>query len=423
MVIRSKTLRLVILTSTILVTIIIAVQLFWLQKVYRYEEKQFNINVSKSIRALYDDMELVNDVSDNAQKEINNPKPDLYLLKIDCTPYLDSLWLNLKAELTDFDVYTDCKAGVYMHEKNAFVFDKYIDLPDAYDSSKNSAPIPVLKKEYSYIALFFPHRDQYILKQMYFWIASGGLLLLVLIAFGASIFYLYRQKFLNETQKDFVNNFTHEFKTPLAVIKIAAEVLQQPNIAERPDRLKNYAGIIDEQSSHLENQIQRLLEITYTDRSSLPLEKEKVNINEILQQAVNDLQPLAEQKNAIINTHFANSNTVVIADKYYLLLTFINLIENAIKYSLHPEIYISTYAEGNDCCISIKDNGIGISPENHKKIFDRFFRVTKGELHTVKGFGLGLSFVKKVVDTHGGKIEVISEPGKGSTFIVKIPGN
>jgi two-component system phosphate regulon sensor histidine kinase PhoR len=244
-----------------------------------------------------------------------------------------------------------------------------------------------------------------------------------LIAFGASIFYLYRQKFLNETQKDFVNNFTHEFKTPLAVIKIAAEVLQQPNIIDKPERLRNYAGIIDEQSTHLENQIQRLLEITYTDRSSLPLEKDSFDINAVLMQAINDLQPLADQKNAVITSNFATANTTVTADKYYLLLTFINLIENAIKYSGKPEIFISSYTEGNDCCIAIKDNGIGISPENQKKIFDRFFRVTKGDLHTVKGFGLGLSFVKKVVDTHGGKIEVLSEPGKGSTFIVKIPRN
>ena len=421
MVIRSKTLRLVILTSTVLVTIIIAVQLFWLQKVYRYEQKQFNINVSKSIRGLYDDMELVNDVSDNGQKEIDNPKPDLYLLKIDCTPYLDSLWLNLKAELTDFDVYTDCKATIYDHKKNTFTVEQYIDLPDAYHDPKVSTPIPLVKRDHSYIALYFPHRGEYILKQMYFWIASSGLLLLVLTALGASIFYLYRQKFLNETQKDFVNNFTHEFKTPLAVIKIAAEVLQQPNIADKPDRLKNYAGIVGEQTAHLQSQIQRLLEITYTDRSSLPLEKEKFDVNIVLKQAVNDLLPLAEQKNAIIKTAFSATNTIVKADKYYILLTFINLIENAIKYSPAPEIFISTYAEGNDCCILIKDNGIGISEENHKKIFDRFFRVTQGELHTVKGFGLGLSFVKKVVETHGGKIEVQSEPGKGSTFIVKIP--
>jgi two-component system, OmpR family, phosphate regulon sensor histidine kinase PhoR len=404
MVIRSKTLRLVILTSTMLVTIIIAVQLFWLQKVYRYEEKQFNINVSKSIRGLYDDMELVNDVSDNAQKKIDNPKPDLYLLRIDCGPHLDSLWLNLKAELTDFDVYTDCKAAIYNQEKNAFTNEAYIDLPDAYNAANEKISIPLQKRDYSYIALFFPHRGQYILKQMYFWIASGGLLLLVLIAFGASIFYLYKQKFLNETQKDFVNNFTHEFKTPLAVIKIAAEVLQHPNIANKPEKLKNYAAIIDEQTAHLQVQTQRLLEIAYTDSNALPIEKEKFDVNILLQKAIKDIYPLVEQKNAVIETFLAPTNTIIAADKYYILLVFINLIENAIKYSANPKISISTYTEGNDCYIAVKDNGIGISKENQQKIFHRFFRVTDGDLHTAKGFGLGLNFVKKVIDAHGAKI-------------------
>ena len=232
MVIRSKTLRFVILISTVLITIIIGIQLFWLQKVYLYEEKQFNINVSKSIRGVYDDMQLVNDVSDNVQKVIENPNPDIYLLRIDCSPFLDSLWLNLKSEFTDFDVYTDCKAAIYSTEKNAYIEQEYIDLPDSYHPSAKDLTVPIYKRDYSYIALYFPHRGQYILKQMLFWIASSGLLLLVLIGFGASIFYLYRQKFLNETQKDFVNNFTHEFRTPLAVIKIAADVLQQENIIE-----------------------------------------------------------------------------------------------------------------------------------------------------------------------------------------------
>ena len=420
MVIRAKTLRLVILTSTILVTIIIAVQLFWLQKVYRYEEKQFNINVSKSIRGLYDDMELVNDVSDNMQKVVENPKPDLYLLRIDCSPYLDSLWLNLKAELTDFDVYTDCEASIYSHEINNYSNKQYIDLPDAYHEPKEKTVQPVLKRDYSYVALFFPHRSEYILQQMYFWIASSGLLLLVLIAFGASIFYLYRQKFLNETQKDFVNNFTHEFKTPLAVIKIAAEVLQQPNIADKPEKLRNYAAIIDEQTTHLQAQTQRLLEIAYTDSNKVPLQKEKFDINNLLQQAISDLHPLIEQKNAHIQTVFSQGENMIVADKYYMLLACINLIENAIKYSSHPQILISTYPEGKDCCIAIKDNGIGISEENQKKIFDRFFRVTEGDLHMVKGFGLGLNFVKKVIDAHGAKIEVKSQPGNGSTFTIKM---
>ena len=423
MVIRSKTLRLVILTSTVLITIIIAIQLIWLQKVYMYEEKQFNINVSKSIRGLYTDMELVNDASDNVQKKIDNPNPDTYIFKIDCTPNLDSLWLNLKAEFTDFDVYTDCKAGIYSTEQNKYIEEQYIDLPDAYHPSDKQNSLPVVKKDYSYILLFFPHRGQYIIKQMMFWIASSGLLLLVLIGFGASIFYLYRQKFFNETQRDFVNNFTHEFKTPLAVIKIAAEVLQQNNITEKPDRLKNYAGIINEQTSHLQAQVQRLLEIAYTDRSSLPLEKENFDTNILIQEAINDLQPLIEQKNTNLKTTFALPDAIIKADKAYLRLSVINLIENAIKYSASPEIYITTTVEGNDICISVKDNGIGIAKEHQKKIFDRFYRITDGELHTHKGFGLGLNFVKKVIDTHNGEIRVESEPGKGSTFTIRLPRN
>jgi len=422
MVIRSKTLRFVILTSTVLIKIIIGVQLFCLQKVYLYEEKQFNINVSKSIRGLYDDMQLVNDVSDNVQKVVENLNPDLYLLRIDCSPYLDSLWLNLKAEFTDFDVYTDCKAAVYSTEKNAYTAEEYIDLPDSYHATSKDSKIPLYKRDYSYIALYFPHRGQYILKQMLFWIASSGLLLLVLIGFGASIFYLYRQKFLNETQKDFVNNFTHEFRTPLAVIKIAADVLQQENIIEKPERLSNYAGIINEQTTHLQAQVQRLLEIAYTDRSSPPLEKENFDCNLLIEQAIDDLQPLIEQKQAVIKTSLEATAPIINADKSYLLLTLINLVENAIKYSPRPVILVSSWNAGPDLCISVKDNGIGINPVHHKKIFDRFYRITQGEIHTAKGFGLGLNFVKKVIDAHGGKIEVQSEEKKGSTFIIKIPG-
>ena len=255
---------------------------------------------------------------------------------------------------------------------------------------------------------------------MIFWIASSGLLLLVLIGFGFSIFYLYRQKFFNETQRDFVNNFTHEFKTPLAVIKIAADVLQQQNIIEKPEKLKNYAGIIHEQTSHLQSQVQRLLEIAYTDRSSLPLEKEKFDINLLIKESINDLQPLIEQRNAIVKTNFAMQDVMINADRPYLRLCLINLIENAIKYSTTPVIDVSTKIDGAVLLIAIKDNGIGIATEHQKKIFERFYRITDGELHITKGFGLGLNFVKKVIDTHHGKIEVASELGNGSTFTIKL---
>jgi two-component system, OmpR family, phosphate regulon sensor histidine kinase PhoR len=162
MTIRSKTLRLALLYCTIIVAIIIGVQLYWLQKVYKYEEKQFNINVSKSIKGLYDVLELVNDVSDNGQKAIENPQPDLYLIRIDCEPNLDILWKHLKAELTDFDVYTDCKAAIYNVEQKKYVAEEYIDLPDSYHAGDITKPLPDYKKTYNYLELFFPHRGQYI---------------------------------------------------------------------------------------------------------------------------------------------------------------------------------------------------------------------------------------------------------------------
>lgn len=420
MVIRSKALRFLLLMSTLVVAIIIAVQLFWLQKVYLFEEKQFSTNISKSIKGLYEDLNLVSVHTYSIEKLIETPNNDLYLAKIDSLPNIDTLRLTLSNELSDFGVFTDCKVSVYDKKYQAYIGEKYIDLPDMYHSSSDNSDMPVFKRSYSYIALFFPHRGQYIIKQMFFWIVSSGILLLALIGFSSSVFYLYRQKFLNETQKDFVNNFTHEFKTPLSVIKIAADVLQQPSIIGKPEKFNKYAGIITEQTSYLQQQVQRLLEIAFTDQRNLPLVLENFDANDLIKQAINDLQPLIEEKKVTITTSFTNQNAVIRADKTHLLLVMINLIENAVKYSPKPVIEISTYNKESNFCIRVKDNGMGIALIHQKKIFERFYRVTEGNLHPAKGFGLGLNFVKKIIDAHLGKIEVESEPGKGSTFTIKM---
>ncbi|UAY51794.1 sensor histidine kinase [Ferruginibacter albus] len=421
MVIRSKALRWGLLISALVVAIIIAVQLFWLQKVYLFEEKQFSTNVSKSIKGLYEDLNLMGEHS--IEKLIEISDNDFYLAKIDEAPPIDSIRNTLSYELADFGVFTDCNIAVYDAQTKKYSGERYIDLPDTYHSNSDNISIPVFKRNYSYLILFFPHRGQYILKEMYFWIISSGILLLVLIGFSGSIFYLYRQKFLNETQKDFVNNFTHEFKTPLAVIKIAADVLQQPSIIQKPDKFTKYAGIITEQTDYMQRQVQRLLEIAYTDRKTLPLVLEQFDANQLIQKAINDLQPLILEKSVQLTTSFTQNNAVIKADKNHLLLVIINLIENAIKYSQQPVIKISTFAEDLHLIVKVEDNGMGINSEHYKKIFDRFYRVTDGEIHTTKGFGLGLNFVKKIVDAHNGKIEVESKRGEGSTFTIKIPKN
>jgi two-component system phosphate regulon sensor histidine kinase PhoR len=335
---------------------------------------------------------------------------------------MDTLLKNLSNELVDFGIFTDCKIALFDNNTQKYVIEKYIDLPDAYHLSSNH-DIPVFERNYPYVIMYFPHRSQYIIQQMFFWIVTSSTLLIVLICFGASVFYLYRQKFLNEIQKDFVNNFTHEFKTPLSVIKIAGDVLQQENITQNPAKLSKYAGIITEQTIHLQHQVQRLLEIAFTEQRNLRLVKEKFNANDLIENAINDIQPLIEGKNAIVHTSFTSAEPIIYADRSHLFLVIINLIENAIKYAQKPIIDISTYRKDSYFFIAVKDNGIGISREDQKKIFERFYRVTDGNLHQNKGFGLGLHFVKKIIDAHFGEIEVDSTLGKGSIFIIKIPKN
>jgi len=421
MLIRSKTLRWLIILSTLLVAVIVAVQLFWLQKIYRFERKQFNANVTKSIRSLFRNMELTKDSTFTFEKSIELPRPEAYVAKIDKIPTIDSVSDLLSKELTDFDILTDCNVSIYDPVLNKFTASRYIDIPDSYDAVNNKFQTPVFERPYAYLSIYFPHRGRYIIMQMIFWIVSSGILLIVLIGFGISIFYLYHQQFLNETQKDFVNNFTHEFKTPLSVIKIAADVLQQPAIIEKPEKLKNYADIIHSQVNHLQNQLNRMLVIAYTEHSVLPLKKELFDANLLLKQAVNNIYPLIEEKSGKLSIVFKSTNTFINADKSYLLLAYTNLLENAVKYSIKPEIIITTYIEGNDFCTDIRDNGIGIDKKQQRKIYNKFYRVTDGDIQQAKGFGLGLNFVKKIMDAHKGNISVESALGKGSTFTIKIP--
>ncbi|MEO6404501.1 MAG: HAMP domain-containing sensor histidine kinase [Ferruginibacter sp.] len=421
MAVKSKTLRWVIVMGSVIAAIIIAMQLFWLQKIYNYEQKIFNINVLKSTKALYRGMPLIKDSAFKIEDLVENPQPDIYLARIEFIPSIQRVAESLSEDFTDFDLYADCKIALYDRNRQQFIEQEFIDIPNVVFASKEKISIPLIIKDYSYIALYFPNRNLYILKQMIFWIISGGILILALIATALSIFFLYRQRFLNEIQKDFVNNFTHEFKTPLAVLKIAAGVLQQPDIIYRPEKLKNYSGILNDQIDHLQEQTQKLLQIAYTEQAQLPIQKEKFNLIELIKKSIENITPLMEEKKGIISIHDNSQETIINADKSYLLLSFINLLENALKYSPNPSIDIYINKEGKCFLVGIKDNGPGIEKKHQKKIFKKFYRITVGEIHNSQGFGLGLNFVKKVMDAHKATIEVISENGKGSLFLIKIP--
>jgi two-component system phosphate regulon sensor histidine kinase PhoR len=422
---RSSTLKWIVLSATLLAAIIITVQLYWLNMVYSYEQRQFNINVVKSVRGLFEDLEMNDAPGTSLQQLIRNPGNNYFVVKADTIPNKDSLVFYLQDEFADFGVLTDCKLGAYSYADKKFVYEEFLPSPASrYAASKATLKdLPVLADDYDYILLYFPHRHEYILEQMDFWIISSAVLFIALIGLAISLFYFYRQKFLAEIQKDFVNNFTHEFKTPLAVMKIASGVLTQDNIHHQPDRLERYVTIIKNQTEHLQSQVERLLKAASSESKNLPLKKEHIDASQLIEQALSKVQPLIEEKRAKIELKMEESRGEIHADKAHLELAVVNLLENALKYSAEPRIVVETGNAEDEFFISVKDNGVGIEKKYLKSIFKKFYRVPTGDIHNVKGFGLGLNFVKRIIDAHNGKIRVNSLPGIGTEFRLFIPLN
>ncbi len=417
--IRSSTLRLGIFISTLILAVIIIFQLFWLRKVYRLEQKEFDHSVVKSIRGLYEDLSIPDYNSSPLNELVENPEQHVYTARFLIPVNADSLSSYLQYELEDFGIFTDCHLGLYKATAKNYIYTRL--LRSAGAKEQKTQKLPAIKLSYDAIVLFFPNRNNYILSQMNFWIISSAVLLIVLLLLSGSLYFFYKQKFLNETQKDFIHSFTHEFKTPVSVIGLAADVLQKEDIITKPEKLKTYAAIVTYQANYLHEQTERLLQFAYMDSHQLHLEKEPVNIHGLVQEAINNLSPLVQQKKAIFEYSLDASKPVIHADKGYLEIVIINIIDNALKYSKDPVIRISTSTPGQSLMLSVTDNGTGISRKEIRHLFKKFYRAQKGDQHTARGFGIGLSFVKRIITAHKGKISVYSQPGKGSTFTITLP--
>jgi two-component system phosphate regulon sensor histidine kinase PhoR len=401
--------------------LILAVQLFWLNKVYSFEQKTFNTNVVKSIRGLYEDLDLVDTRTIHLQDLIEHPRTDYFLFRINNYYSDDSIAYYLQHELNDFDVLTDVYIAYY-HSGNQDYKNRIYISAAASRYSGDNINLSVFNRNYNYILLYFPHRNKYVLQQMNFWFISSAVLFVVLIGLAVILFFFYRQRFLAEVQKDFVNNFTHEFKTPLAVMKISAEVLLQDKITSQPDRLRKYATIVENQTQHLQDQVERLLQIARSDRRDLPIQKKQVPIKDLIEQAVAKMQPLIDEKKAEIDIPIEEEQNIeLFADREHLELAIVNLLENALKFSVKPHIIVTTGKEDGNIYISVKDNGIGIEKKYQKRLFKKFYRVPTGDVHNVKGFGLGLNFVKRIIDAHHGTIKINSLPGIGTEFRLILP--
>jgi len=278
-------------------------------------------------------------------------------------------------------------------------------------------------KDPGMLYIFFPNKESLILNSMFATLASSaGLLLVLIFIFAYTIYAIIRQKKLSEMKTDFINNMTHEFKTPVATIMIASEALKDPEVVEDKNRISRLAGIIYDENVRLGNHIERVLSIARLEKKEIKLEYNPVNVNDLITAVVDSMGLQLQKRNAELLLKLNATQEVIMGDELHLSNVIYNLVDNANKYSLeNPKIEIGTKSTNKYFCIEISDQGIGMTKEQTKRIFDQFYRVPTGNLHDVKGFGLGLNYVQDIIHQMNGSIKVHSEKDRGTTFEILLP--
>ncbi|MEJ7694039.1 HAMP domain-containing sensor histidine kinase [Daejeonella sp.] len=335
---------------------------------------------------------------------------------------LDSM---LRMELINRSINSNYEYKVTSAKRDSLIFTRASNLTTFRPN--NSYEIPLFPKDIindsGMLTITFPDKNTIILSNLTAMMSlSGGLLLVLIFCFGYTIHTILMQKKLSEMKTDFINNMTHEFKTPVATIMIASEALRDPELTTDKKRIDRLANIIYDENVRLGSHIERVLNIAKIDKGDLNLEHKEVELNDLLAAIVDSMSLQLQKRNATIDLQLNAKQSTVMGDELHLSNIIFNLLDNANKYSpKDPKIKISTLISGRNLIIRVADKGIGMNRDQLTKIFDQFYRIPTGNLHDVKGFGLGLSYVANIVKKLHGTIKVRSEKDKGSEFEISLP--
>ena len=276
----------------------------------------------------------------------------------------------------------------------------------------------------SIVKVHFPGKRDYIFSSVSFMIPSMIFTFVLLITFIFTIYIIFRQKKLTEMKNDFINNMTHEFKTPISTISLAAQMLNDPAVGKSPAMFKHISNVINDETKRLRFQAEKVVQMSMFDRQKATLKMKELDVNELIKGVVNTFALKVERYNGKIDTELTAESPFVFADEMHITNVIFNLMDNAVKYK-RPDVdlhlLVKTWNESGKLMIEVQDNGIGIKKEDLKKVFDKFYRVHTGNLHDVKGFGLGLAYVRKIIHDHKGTIRAESELNVGTRFIIALP--
>jgi two-component system, OmpR family, phosphate regulon sensor histidine kinase PhoR len=415
----NKTIRMIIMLGAFVIVGIFTVQIYWLEKAFSVQDKQFEQSVRINLSHV---SEALNEKADKDQSfnSIEQVSSNYYVLtvngKID-TSLLSNL---LKKEFSTTNYKTDAEYAIYDSSTHRMLYGDFIASGKSGGNELKNRNLPSLHHGDYYIGISFPAIIFRMTGEMYIWAFSSFILLIFLIFFSYALFVILKQKRLSEVQRDFVNNMTHEFKTPLSTISLAAETLGSYPENQHP-QLTSFLNIIKHESAKLNTQVDKILLSSKSKSLLLNLRKEKLDLHELIKETGENLK--SSFKNSIqLIYNLKAERPIVIADRIYMIHTLQNLLDNAIKYSGdNPEVVICTENRNGKLFLSIADNGIGIENKYSKRIFEPFFRIPTDNLHNVRGFGIGLHYVMNIARAHHWKLFLSSEQKKGSKFTLQIP--
>ena len=411
----------VVLLGALSIIGIISAQVFWVQKAYAFEEREFNQKVREALTVVSHQLAEFNGHDPNRENPVRQLGKDYFVVNVQDFINEEVLEYYLSKELDYQHIEIGYEYAIYDCQSDQMIACK----PEGALPSQPQLPAAEMPKSKEYLYYFgvrFPTKNQYLRASLGPWTFTTLLVFVATIFFSYSIFIILRQRRLSEIQRDFINNMTHEFKTPISTIAISSRVLSEEEIKDEPERLKSYANIISDEAQRLNTQVEKVLQVAKSEKEELSLKKEWLDVHEVLETAVNKLNLKSFGTDAKITSDLRAERRFIEADRTHFINVVWNLLDNAVKYSKEQvDICVRTVDSDKLLHVSIQDTGIGMAPDQLNKIFHKFYRIPTGNVHNVKGFGLGLHYVKNIAAAHKWKLQCDSTEGEGSIFTLSIP--
>jgi len=415
-----KKLNIIIALGLVATIGILIAQLIWTYKAFTLEEKKFSQKIHIALLEVARQLYESNGHEFSSKDLIQRVSNDYYVVNVNDNIEPKVLEHYLKTEFSKFNIVTDYEYAIYNCESDDMMYGKYISIDDDL-TPKKTIEFPKSNDLVYYFAIRFPQETSYLISSLQFWFVLSFALIVILLVYVYSIYTIIQHKKYSELQRDFINNMTHEFKTPLSSILLASNYLSNQDLIKNDSKLETYTSIIKTQGKKLNNHIEKILNIARNDESALAINPVKIQLLTFLNEIVEPLKLKHENSKIEIDI---NADETIFADEFHFTNVVHNLIDNSIKYSEeNPEIKIKSKRNNKELKLVFLDNEIGIAPKNISFIFDKFYRVSNKKSNEVNGFGLGLFYVKKIVQQHHWKISARNNSEKGLTISITFPNS